>query len=307
MSHQAEPTGILTCNQSQTAVAHSNTVNSKMCPPARHTSNVSAMTANSVPIKRGPTKKNNRAGQKAATVAEQAANGEARSQNTSLPVTPIPNNSDWKEKAHPAINHMGDTDTNSIQEWLLEVEQEDGVELNNQSEPKDHNGTQDVISPKGLEPVQLQKRMSESDIDNEPYMPGLNSFALLAGGKVPLSKKVKNRLMKNPKDRMMKADSTEDSVTLIQIKKTDRAVDGPVTRLYQILITKMVHMIWKIHCQQRIQWGDKDLTCWHTQDEARNLWIEAINRGLMIDCLLANRKKYGSRAMAKAKVLSIWK
>ncbi len=46
---------------------------------------------------------------------------------------------------------------------------------------------------------------------------------------------------------------------------------------------------------------------WHTLDEVRNLWIEAINKRLTTDRLLANKKRYGARAMAKAKVLLTWK
>ncbi|KAK0450448.1 uncharacterized protein EV420DRAFT_1622013 [Desarmillaria tabescens] len=93
--------------------------------------------------------------------------------------------------------------------------------------------------------------------------------------------------------------------TLIQIRKED--VDGPAMQLYQILVTEMVHMIWKIQCQPRIQRGDEDPMQWHTEDEIQNLWIDAMNKRLTVDQLLANRKKYGLRAMAKAKVLATWK
>ncbi len=41
--------------------------------------------------------------------------------------------------------------------------------------------------------------------------------------------------------------------TLVQIMKKDGTVDVPGTRLYRILVTETVHMIWKIRFQRRIQ------------------------------------------------------
>ncbi|KAK0222652.1 hypothetical protein EDD85DRAFT_923732 [Armillaria nabsnona] len=95
--------------------------------------------------------------------------------------------------------------------------------------------------------------------------------------------------------------------TLTQIRTGDGKVDSSATRLYRILMTETVHLIWKIRCQRRIQRGDDDQSRWHSEEEVRNLWIDAMNKRLMVDCLLVNKHKYGTRAMRKAKILSTWK
>ncbi|KAK0455780.1 uncharacterized protein EV420DRAFT_1692604 [Desarmillaria tabescens] len=95
--------------------------------------------------------------------------------------------------------------------------------------------------------------------------------------------------------------------TLVQIRTTEGKVDRGATRLYRILMTETVHLIWKIQCQRRIQRGDDDTTKWHTRDEVRSLWTDAMNRRLMIDCLLSNRCKYGSKALKKKTILATWR
>ncbi|KAK0470098.1 uncharacterized protein EV420DRAFT_1616459 [Desarmillaria tabescens] len=91
------------------------------------------------------------------------------------------------------------------------------------------------------------------------------------------------------------------------IEPTYGKVDRHATRLYRILMTETVHLIWKIRCQRRIQRDDNDPASWHTKDEIRNLWVDAMNRRLTIDCAMVNKYKYGSRALKKATVLSTWR
>lgn len=50
----------------------------------------------------------------------------------------------------------------------------------------------------------------------------------------------------------------------------------------------------------------EDPARWHTKDEVLNLWIDAVNKWLTIDRLLVNKKRYDSRAITKAKVMSTW-
>ncbi|PBK85248.1 hypothetical protein ARMGADRAFT_942345 [Armillaria gallica] len=94
---------------------------------------------------------------------------------------------------------------------------------------------------------------------------------------------------------------------LIQIKMAKGNVDRAATHFYKILMMEMVHLIWKIRCQQRIQQGDNDPTSWHARDEVRNLWLTALNKRLMIDCVLVNKHKYGTKALKKAMVLLTWR
>ncbi|KAK0433141.1 hypothetical protein EV421DRAFT_1690382, partial [Armillaria borealis] len=46
---------------------------------------------------------------------------------------------------------------------------------------------------------------------------------------------------------------------------------------------------------------------WHTKDEIWNLWINAMNKRLTIDRVLVNKRRYDSRALKKAVVLSTWR
>ncbi|KAK0477707.1 ribonuclease H-like domain-containing protein [Armillaria luteobubalina] len=55
--------------------------------------------------------------------------------------------------------------------------------------------------------------------------------------------------------------------TLVQIKTKKGKVDRASTRLYHILMTETVHMIWKVRCQRCIQCGDDKVKDWHSQEE----------------------------------------
>ncbi|KAK0495053.1 ribonuclease H-like protein [Armillaria luteobubalina] len=95
--------------------------------------------------------------------------------------------------------------------------------------------------------------------------------------------------------------------SLLQIRGENGKVSPSATRLYRILATETLHLIWKIRCQRRIQQGDDDPTKWHSEEQVWNLWIEAMNKRLTIDRLLVNKLRYGSKAMTKTKVLSTWR
>ncbi|PBK66451.1 ribonuclease H-like protein [Armillaria solidipes] len=94
--------------------------------------------------------------------------------------------------------------------------------------------------------------------------------------------------------------------TLVQIRTRKGTVDRAATRLYRILMTETVHLIWKIRCQRRIQRGDDSPESWHTRDEVHNLWVAAMNRRLTIDRALVNKYRYGTKALKKSMVLSTW-
>ncbi|KAK0489847.1 hypothetical protein EDD18DRAFT_1311182 [Armillaria luteobubalina] len=74
--------------------------------------------------------------------------------------------------------------------------------------------------------------------------------------------------------------------TLVQVKSSEGKVDRAATCLYQILMTETIHLIWKIHCQQCIQHGDENPENWHTETKVWNLWVNAMNKRLRIDCVL---------------------
>ncbi|KAK0209799.1 hypothetical protein IW262DRAFT_1281216, partial [Armillaria fumosa] len=96
---------------------------------------------------------------------------------------------------------------------------------------------------------------------------------------------------------------------LIQIKLANGKVDRAATRMYRILITETVHMIWKEgpHSHQRIQQSDEDVEKWHSCEEIKRMWLDAMNHRLTIDQLLVNKCRFGLKALTKVLVLSMWR
>ncbi|KAK0433117.1 hypothetical protein EV421DRAFT_1893021 [Armillaria borealis] len=75
-----------------------------------------------------------------------------------------------------------------------------------------------------------------------------------------------------------------------------------LTRLYRILITESAYLIWCLRCERKISRNDEPER-WHTQQEIRNRWIKQINTRLILDCAMANAKRYGKKALEEDTVL----
>ncbi|KAF8868992.1 RnaseH-domain-containing protein [Infundibulicybe gibba] len=82
--------------------------------------------------------------------------------------------------------------------------------------------------------------------------------------------------------------------------------DQGANRLFVILISKTTHLIWKTRCEWRIG-REEDRDRLHTQSELENKWKHTINRRLKLDCLIADARRYGSKATPHHTVCNTWK
>ncbi|KAF9031942.1 hypothetical protein BJ165DRAFT_1318431, partial [Panaeolus papilionaceus] len=76
-------------------------------------------------------------------------------------------------------------------------------------------------------------------------------------------------------------------------------------RLQTIITTETMHLIWKLRCEWKIG-RNEDAENEITKHETTNKWHSVINSRLKIDCLLTNRKKYGSKALNRGMVMDTW-
>ncbi|EIN10799.1 hypothetical protein PUNSTDRAFT_63757 [Punctularia strigosozonata HHB-11173 SS5] len=87
-----------------------------------------------------------------------------------------------------------------------------------------------------------------------------------------------------------------------EIKDSKGKIKRGQTRLYRILIAESAHLIWKIRCQRVIRDGNRPLT----QKEIRNRWKATMNARLKMDCRMADKAKFGAKAVNTDLVLETW-
>ncbi|KAJ7805957.1 ribonuclease H-like protein [Mycena leptocephala] len=76
-----------------------------------------------------------------------------------------------------------------------------------------------------------------------------------------------------------------------------------VTRLYRILVSESMYLIWKIRCDSVIGRGGESLS----ETEIHNRWISLMNERLTIDRLLTDKITYGKQAsVPRLLVLQTW-
>jgi hypothetical protein len=80
---------------------------------------------------------------------------------------------------------------------------------------------------------------------------------------------------------------------------------GGTDRLFRIVATESAHLIWKLRCERRITQGD-DPDKQHSIEEIHNRWLSTMNQRLTMDRLLANRNRYGKKALKPALVIATW-
>ncbi|KAJ7497835.1 hypothetical protein B0H11DRAFT_1696870, partial [Mycena galericulata] len=74
-------------------------------------------------------------------------------------------------------------------------------------------------------------------------------------------------------------------------------------RLYRIIITESIYLIWKTRCDSVIGRAGEPVP----EIETQNKWVSVINERLKIDCALTNERKYGKQAsVAPTLVLQTW-
>ena len=86
--------------------------------------------------------------------------------------------------------------------------------------------------------------------------------------------------------------------------KTSSGKCNPGTnRLYGILLSESAYLIWKIRCEQVLEWPDCEH--WHSSIEIQNHWLHTVNKRLELDCAMTG-KQYGKKALTKEIVLQTW-
>ena len=76
-----------------------------------------------------------------------------------------------------------------------------------------------------------------------------------------------------------------------------------IERLWRILITESIYMIWKLRCERVI--GKEDEEWEHSKETVKAAWRSQITARLHLDLELI-RRRYGARAQQRATVLKTW-
>src|SRR5882762_7782112 len=74
---------------------------------------------------------------------------------------------------------------------------------------------------------------------------------------------------------------------------------------HSCLRIRIQYLIWKLRCEWRIQ-READPSQRHTTSEIRNRWLSTINSRLRLDCLLADRRRYGYKTLRSSLVQRTW-
>ena len=93
---------------------------------------------------------------------------------------------------------------------------------------------------------------------------------------------------------------------LSSFKKANGTPDKGLNRLFRILVSESMYMIWKIRCERVITWGN-DPTKTHTEHEIHNKWLQAINSRLKMDSIQTNNKIFKKKSIEAKTVLATWK
>jgi len=93
---------------------------------------------------------------------------------------------------------------------------------------------------------------------------------------------------------------------LSKFKKQNGKADPGLNRLYRIIVSELMYMIWKIRCERTIAWGN-DPTKTHSPHEIHNKWLQAINARLKMDSVQTNTKIFKKKTIKAKTVLKTWK
>jgi len=79
-------------------------------------------------------------------------------------------------------------------------------------------------------------------------------------------------------------------------KKANGKPDKGLNRLFRIIMSESVYMIWKLRCERAIAWCD-DPTRVHSPHEIHNKWLQAINTRLRMDSVQTNKKIFKKKVL----------
>ena len=92
---------------------------------------------------------------------------------------------------------------------------------------------------------------------------------------------------------------------LANFKKPNGEPDKGLNRLFRILISESMYMIWKIRCKCTITWNN-DPTKFHSAPEIHNKWLQVINTRLKMDSIQTNNKIFKKKTINPKIVLQTW-
>jgi len=92
---------------------------------------------------------------------------------------------------------------------------------------------------------------------------------------------------------------------LSDFKTSDGKPDEGLNRLFRILVSESMYVIWKIRCERTITWGN-DPSKSHSPHEIHNKWLQAINTRLRMDSVQTNKKIFKDKALLAKTVLKTW-
>ena len=92
---------------------------------------------------------------------------------------------------------------------------------------------------------------------------------------------------------------------LIKIKGTDGMNLPGASRLYTIIVSESMYMIWQVRCKWRIR-QEADPQKISTGDQLRRTWVKMINRRLQLEMLMTNVSRFGSKALDSRVVERTW-
>jgi len=93
---------------------------------------------------------------------------------------------------------------------------------------------------------------------------------------------------------------------LSNYKKANGNPDKGLNRLFRIIVSESIYMIWKLRCERTITWNN-DTSKTHTTYEIHNKWLQAINTQLRTDSVHTNTKIFKKKTLDSKTVLKTWK
>ena len=93
---------------------------------------------------------------------------------------------------------------------------------------------------------------------------------------------------------------------LSSYRKNNDKPDKGLNRLFRIIVSESMYMIWKIRCERTIAWSD-DPDKTHSPYEIHNKWLLAINTRLRMDSVQTNNKIFKKKSIDPKIVLQTWK
>jgi hypothetical protein len=92
---------------------------------------------------------------------------------------------------------------------------------------------------------------------------------------------------------------------LIKIRGADGVNLPGASRLYTIIVSESMYMIWQMRCKWRIR-QDADPLRIPTEDQLRKAWVRMINHRLQLEMLMTHKSCFGSKALNSRLVEKTW-